>query len=119
MNELVADLELPKAVQDEFRVGFQVKMALAAIEQEKLNQVARERDHRLIEGMGQLVARIDPDVYWCFVHKFGPGCWRDKGFLKDCIKKGLISKPVSKSNRTSLRVNGLKSERQTTNIITT
>ena len=99
LNGLHLAIDAPKAVVDEFRTGFHAEMALAKIRQEKINQENAQMRSRLMEGLGQLVGRVDSQVYWAFVHKFGPGCWKDKSFLDDCIKKGAMTPVRGQSDK--------------------
>lgn len=93
MSDLIFAIDAPKAVVDEFRTGFHAQMALAKIRQERINEGTRRVMTKTLPGTGQLVASIDPDVYFAMRHRFGSECWSDKSFLKDCVKKGLIEKP--------------------------
>lgn len=90
---LVVEIEAPQAVVEEFRVGFQAQMAMAKIRQEKINAETRRIRHKLVEGLGQHVASIDADVYFAMRARFGRDCWRNKAFLEDCIRKGMVEKP--------------------------
>jgi len=87
---LVEEIAVPEVVAQEFRVGWQCKKALAAVRQEKLNALAGVAPSAMVEGLGQLVTRIDADIYWAAKQKFGADCWRDKGFRRDAERKGLI-----------------------------
>jgi hypothetical protein len=89
---LVEEICAPEVVVQEFRVGWQAKKALAAIRQEKLNALAGVAEMPMQEGLGQLVTRIDPDIYWAAKQKFGADCWKDKGFRKDAERNGLIKR---------------------------
>jgi len=90
-NGLDLSVDASAAVVGEFRKGFHAKMAMAKIRQEKVNAENAAMRSRLMEGVGQLVARVDSDVYWAFVHKFGPGCWKNKAFMRDCIRQGAVT----------------------------
>jgi hypothetical protein len=103
MSSMTSGLELgidaSAAVVREFRHGFHAQMAMAKIRQEKVNAENARMRSRLMNGLGQLVARVDSDVYWAFVHKFGPNCWKDKSFMQDCIKQGAVTPVRGESSR--------------------
>jgi hypothetical protein len=86
---LIEEIEAPEAVVAEFRHGLQAQMAMAAVAQEKLNALAAE-PAKMIDGVGQLVARVDADVYWAMRHRFGAECWSDPAFRKSCAKNELL-----------------------------
>ena len=94
MNDLIAPIEAPAAVVDEFRRGAQAHVAMAALRQERINAASRrlENSSKLMEGVGQLEYRIDPDLYWAFRHTYGPDCWNDPDFRLALEKAGVIQK---------------------------
>lgn len=75
--------ELPAAVCAELLRGHHAKAALAEAQQRQVEQEHAEIRARLIDGLGQLTMRVDSDVYWNMVRRFGEGCWAAKGFRKD------------------------------------
>jgi len=107
--ELFEQLKLPKAIVDEFRIGWQVQAALAVVKQQRINAVCQRLETRQIEGIGELTHRIDPDVYWSMRHRFGAGCWRDKDFVRDCERKGLVRRMRSRPDKLTVRVTGIQS----------
>jgi hypothetical protein len=108
--------DLTNAIPDELLKDFhreivsgwnlqKVKAEHQAKWQAKLNHSGKART---VEGLGQMVARIPPDVFHFWEKKLGKGCWSDKGFL-DYMKKynpELFVK--SSSHKTALRVDGFK-----------
>lgn len=105
MAHILSEIDAPRAVVDEFRHGLQAQMALAAVAQAKLNALAAEAPAKMIDGVGELVARVDADVYWAMRHKFGPECWSDPGFRKACQKNELLRPIKSVSGKTTIAVN--------------
>jgi hypothetical protein len=103
-RELIEQLEIPQSIAEEFRVGWQVRAALAVAKQARINAVCQRLETRQMEGIGELTHRIDPDVYWAMRHKFGPDCWKDKKFLRDCELKGLVCRMRSRPDKLTVRV---------------
>jgi hypothetical protein len=99
MIGLIEHIEAPEAVVGEFRKGFQAHAALAAVRQAKINEASRALESRLVDGIGQLSHRVDADVYWLARHKFGPNCWSDPAFLRDCEKNGMVQRVAGRSDR--------------------
>jgi hypothetical protein len=93
-DTLIAPIEAPAAVLAEFRSGFHTHAALAAQRQENINAASRqlENSSRLMEGIGQLKYRIDPDLYWHMRQIFGPDCWKDKDFTAYLEREGVIQR---------------------------
>lgn len=108
---LVTEVDAPRDVVDEFRCGFHVKMALAAARNARIQAENERLESRLIDGLGQLVARVDADVFFAMRFRFGPDCWKDKDFLDDCVRKGMIRKVRGRADKTTLLVNGRKAQR--------
>lgn len=90
---LILQVDAPKAVVDEFREGLHVQMGLAQVRQKRINEDCRKMKARLVPGLGQCIASVDPDIYFAMMHRFGRDCWKDKDFLKSCIKHGTVVKP--------------------------
>jgi hypothetical protein len=103
---LSGDLEMSAAVEREFRNGENARFTLAAIAQEKLNAAVQHEGHRTIDGVGQLVARVDPDVYWAMRLKHGEECWNDPAFRKQALRNGLIAKPRIQNERVMVMMGG-------------
>jgi hypothetical protein len=96
---MIEEIEASEAVVGEFRKGFSVHAALAAVRQERLNAACRSIESRLMDGIGQLTHRIDADFYWAMRAKFGPDCWSDKGFMRDCEKRGAVERVRGHSDK--------------------
>ena len=99
MGVMIETIEASEAVVGEFRKGFQVSAALAALQQKRLNAASRVLESRLMDGIGQLTHRIDADLYWRMRAKFGPGCWSDKAFVRDCEKRGTLQRVRGRSDK--------------------
>jgi hypothetical protein len=100
--DLMTDIEVPEAVVGEFRRGFHVHAALAASRQARVNESCRQMESRLMDGIGQLRYRVDADLYFLAVHKFGRKCWSDPAFLRDCEKRGVLEKVRGKTDRVTV-----------------
>lgn len=96
---LIADIEASEAVVGEFRKGFQVHAALAAVRQERVNESCRQLQSRLMDGIGQLTHRIDADLYWLARFKYGAKCWSDPDFVRDCEKNGMLQRVAGRTDR--------------------
>ena len=96
---MIETIEASDAVVGEFRKGFAVHAALAAVSQERINAASRAMESRLMDGIGQLTHRIDADLYWLARSKFGAKCWSDPAFIRDCEKKGLVQRVAGRSNK--------------------
>jgi hypothetical protein len=99
-------LEMSAAVEREFRCGENARFTMAAVAQEKLNALTAREETRMIDGVGQLVGRIDPDVYWAMRLKHGEECWNDPTFRKLAIRDGLIARPCVKNDRVRVLMGG-------------
>jgi hypothetical protein len=104
-TQLIEEIEAPESVVAEFRHGLQAQLTMAALAQAKLNRLAAQEPSRMIDGVGQLVARVDADVYFAMRHRFGPDCWRDPAFRKACERNELLRPVKSVSGKTTVVVN--------------
>jgi hypothetical protein len=100
------DLQMSAAVEREFRTGENARFTMAALAQEKLNAMAAAEPVRTIDGVVQLVARVDPDVYWAMRMKHGEECWNDPAFRKMAVRDGLICKPRVQNDRVTVMLGG-------------
>lgn len=109
-------LELAKAIPEELLKQFhqeitsgwnlqKVKAEHHAKWQAKLNHSGKART---VEGLGQLVASIPPDVFHFWEKKLGKGCWSDKGFLAYMRKHNPELFVKSHSHKTQVAVSGFK-----------
>jgi hypothetical protein len=91
-ESLIAPIEAPAAVVEEFRTGFRAHAVMALKRQEAINaSCARiENASKLMDGVGQLTHRVDADMYWHMKALYGADCWRDKDFRNRAEKHGLI-----------------------------
>jgi hypothetical protein len=74
---------LKKAVLEELKNGYQRELVNADVNRIKIAQDTHSRDHKSIDGIGRLRMRVDPTLYHHWGAKYGYGCWRDNGFLKE------------------------------------
>ena len=103
---LISEIEASEAVKAELCRGFQAKRALAEMRNRRVQAASRQMESRLMDGIGQLTHRIDSDVYWLMRNKFGPDCWTNNEFLKDCEKHGTISRVRGRSDKITVDMGG-------------
>jgi hypothetical protein len=60
-----------------------------------------------VEGLGQLMLRVPPDVWHFWEMKLGRGCWSDKGFL-NYMRKHNPELFVKSTTKTQVVVQGRK-----------
>lgn len=90
-------VEVTGATEDviaEFRRGFQAQAVQAALAQERLNAAVTREPSRMIDGVGQLIGRVDADVYHLMKHRHGEEVWSDPHFRKRALEDGLMAKPA-------------------------
>ena len=93
-DSLIAPIEAPAAIVQEFRAGFKAHAVMAMNRQEQINAASRRLENcsRLMEGIGQLKYRIDEDLYWHMRAIYGPDCWKDDSFTKALERDGVIQR---------------------------
>ena len=93
-DTLVAPIEAPAAVLQEFRAGFKAHAVMAMNRQEQINAASRRLENcsKLMDGIGQLKYRIDEDLYWHMRAIYGPDCWKDAAFTKALERDGVIQR---------------------------
>ena len=92
-DTLIAPIDgVSSTVLDEFRTGFRAHAVMAMKRQEELNAASArlENASKLMDGIGQLKYRIDPDLYWHMRAIYGPDCWRDPEFTAALERDGVI-----------------------------
>ena len=109
MGELVAELNVSEAVKRELILGHQARMTIAAIQQERVGRILRDMGPaRPVDGLGEPIAKIQPDIFWAMRQKFGADCWRDKGFLKSFLRKNPAAAVPVKSRKIAVQVEGFR-----------
>ena len=107
--ELIVDLGVSEAVKRELCQGFHAKMNMAAIEQENIGRAtAALGPSTPIEGVGQHMGRVQPDIYWRMRQIFGEDCWSDPKFRASYFKHNPAAKVPVKLRKTTLVVNGTR-----------
>lgn len=76
---------LGAALETEFRRGWEFEKAQAEARQGKLGKI-NAKDHRSIDGLGEMIARIDSSSYHYWTHKEGADCWSDKSFMNAYLR---------------------------------
>lgn len=93
--------------REEFIEGRAAQQQLSLLRQARIKQASDQIAHRHVEGLGQKIATIDPVIYEDMERRYGRGCWRDKEFLRDTLKRNPALQ-VRCETRTTLVVNGFR-----------
>jgi hypothetical protein len=106
--ELIMSLpgDLPRQVMDEFRRGWHAQAILA--EQEQKAIAAAQPVKHWMDGVGQHVMSITPEVYHYWRNRLGPGCWANKEFRREFARDNPEVRVQSIPRKTCLRVNGFR-----------
>ncbi len=87
-SSIIEVKDLPAAVRDELVKGHHAKMAMARVNQARIGAAShRTGGVRGVEGLGQLRARVDADVFFRMRQIHGEDCWKDGAFLKSFLAK--------------------------------
>lgn len=98
-----------QALHDDLRRGWHVKQAVGVFNQQRLAQAFEQAGPLHHPVFGQLTLVVDPVVYETMRHEHGEQCWRDPAFRRAFAKANPEANIRSKSGKTSLLVNGLRS----------
>ncbi len=79
------DEETLDGVIKEFKMGWEQKKVQARVEQKQLGAL-NSKDHRGINGLGQLKAQITPESYHYWGQRLGYSCWSDKNFVDGYLR---------------------------------
>jgi hypothetical protein len=82
---LILTPELQAAVVEELKKGYLLEQVKAAHDSSVIGRLNRH-NHRSLDGVGELKARIDPTSYHFWGQKLGYKCWQDKTFLKEYLR---------------------------------
>lgn len=77
---------LTPAIESELRNGFHMNRVRAAVDAKRIAQATASRDHRSVDGLGSLVARIPPDAYHYWGQRLGYACWNDESFMRGFLR---------------------------------
>lgn len=69
-----------------------------------------QRETRFVDGLGQHIATIDPEIYGATELRYGAGCWRDKSFLKHTLDRSPELRVPAPAPR-FIQVNGFRDSR--------
>lgn len=99
-----------QALLDDVRRGHHARLVVAQAEQAKFARVIAESGEVFAKGgLGVRTMCVHSDIYWEMVRRFGPDCWRDKGFRKDMLRDVPELGVRATSRKTSVRVPGFRS----------
>ena len=96
--------DLTKEVMEEFKTGWNMTAARAAVEQKKIAEIQQER--RTVHGIGRLRMQISPTAYHYWGKRLGYDCWRDKQFLREFERDNPECRVVSRSEKTTILAPG-------------
>lgn len=85
--------ELAK-LEAELRRGWKLDQAVTKARQAKIGKV-NQKVEKSVNGLGQLVARIDANSFTYWGKKEGFKCWDDKQFLKEYLRDNEASRVKS------------------------
>lgn len=93
---LIAELPagLGVALERELRLGFELDKARAEARQGTIGAI-NSKDHRAVEGLGTLKARIDASAVHYWGQRLGYDCWQEKQFLNEFLRDNPQSKVKS------------------------
>lgn len=78
---------LMKALWDDLRRGEHAEAVLAEAEMARVIEMNKRLDTRMIDGMGQLVARVPMSVYMHWTARYGEDFWRQKDSIEFLTKR--------------------------------
>jgi hypothetical protein len=84
-----------KSIMDEKWQQSRIDAKKAANEIAKLNK----QDHKSVEGLGELTARIPGVAYHFWGQKLGYDCWKDQEFLREFLRDNPECKVNSKGTK--------------------
>jgi hypothetical protein len=82
----IEDPEMLDLIKKELFTGWQASAVMAEIRQRRVAEANSRIRGAMIEGIGQHTMSVDADAYWFWNWK-EPGCWKDKGFRTEFLKK--------------------------------
>ena len=97
-----------QAAREQLRDAGKVAAVLAGIRQRKLYEANSQIERAFVDGLGAHIACIDEEIYVRMEAMYGRGCWRDKAFLADTLKKNPQLRIKCGSRKTMIPVNGLR-----------
>lgn len=98
--------DLPRQVMDEFRRGWHAQAILAEKEQEAAG--TQQGEQTWIDGVGQKMLSITPEVYHYYGQRLGYKCWSDPKFRAEFARDNPGARVRSVPRKTCLRVSGFK-----------
>jgi hypothetical protein len=104
IHESIPD-DLLKPMLEEFRTGWSLRKAQAEATKKALGQL-NQLQHRHVDGLGQMTARIPEESYHYWGQRLGYACWRDNGFMKNFLRDNPECRVNSKAEKTTLLVDG-------------
>jgi hypothetical protein len=98
-----------QAFLDDLRRGHHAKLVTAQAMQARFAhalQAAGEETH--VEGLGQRVMCVHPDIYWEMIRRYGRDCWNDRDFRRRMMADEPGLRVSSRPRNATVRVNGLR-----------
>lgn len=91
-----------KPLGDDIYRGAHAAAVVSEANQRRIAEANQQLEKTYIEGVGQLVARIDHDTFFKAVHKWGAECWGDNDFLQHCLRKNPDMRVTYKNPKTRI-----------------
>ena len=93
---------IPEEFHDRARSIMDEKWQQSRIDAKKAaNEVAKlnKQDHKSVDGLGELTARIPGVAYHFWGQKLGYDCWKDQEFLREFLRDNPECKVNSKGTK--------------------
>lgn len=90
-------------IAQELRSGWHAKAAIAEVQQAQIAQANEVLERAHIDGLGQCVMSIHPDIYFGLEKLHGAGAWRDKDFRRRYLRDNPHLRVRSRSRATTVR----------------
>lgn len=108
---LVTNVErLPDRVKRELIRGENARAEFDIHQQRRLKEASDLLETRHVEGLGQKVMLIHPDLAWRLRVKYGMSCLHDPDFRRSLLRKNPFLRVKSVPQKTVIRVDGLRKE---------
>lgn len=87
----------PEAIaglEKELRLGWELDKAITKARQHNVGRVNQDVK-RSVNGLGELVGRIDSNSFTYWGKRLGFDCWNDKGFMREYLRDNPQSRVKS------------------------
>ena len=106
---IVTDVsQLPERHKRELLRGERAQAELDILLQRRLKEASDRLESRHIEGLGQKVICIHPNLAWRLRLKYGMSCLHDPDFRKSLLRKNPFLRVKSVARKMAIRVDGFR-----------